>query len=85
LVVFGFGTLGCNAMVGNDGQYAPEKQGALPDARSHSTATLVSAGEVARSSHFKMVFSVGHTSMAQEKTKSSEHSMESGLVCTDGR
>lgn len=84
LWVFGC-CVGCNAIVGNDGQFAPTSQGGSEAVPGHSTSALVSAGEVSKSSHYKMVFSVGQTSPVQEKTRGTQSSMDNGLICKDGR
>ncbi len=83
--ILGFAVMGCNALVGNDGQYVAKETSPQEISRGHSVTDLVSAGEVGRSKSYKMVFSVGQTSITQDKTTSSSHSIQGGLICTDGR
>jgi hypothetical protein len=84
-VILGLAAMGCNALVGNDGQYVAKETTTPEISRGHSTTDLVSAGDVGQSKNYKMVFSVGQTSITQDKATSSSHSLQGGLVCTDGR
>jgi len=75
--------MGCNAIVGNDGQYVDKAKTNQPPAEvaGRSGIETVSAGEVGKSQHYKMVFTLGQGSPMQEKAKSSGHGMQGGLVC----
>lgn len=72
---------GCNAIVGNDIPYVQKNQDNSSGTSSQSVSALVSAGEVAKSSHYKMVFSVGQPSVAQGSAHATQYSMDNGLIC----
>jgi hypothetical protein len=87
LVLLGLVLLGCNAILGNEGEYVDTTKTNPPPAgvAGRSGVDLTSAGEVGKSKNYKMVFTLGQSSPMQETAKSTNNKLQGGLVCSDGR
>ncbi|XXT23055.1 hypothetical protein WME94_16055 [Sorangium sp. So ce429] len=74
-----WGTGGHGAAVSSGGGGEGGDGGAQAGARAGASET-VSAGEVAKSSRYRMVFTLGQPTQNQEKTTSPGYRMQGGLV-----
>lgn len=85
LVLLGLVLLGCNAILGNDGEFVDSTKTPNTRVAGRSGVDLTSAGEVGKSQNYKMVFTLGQSSPMQEAAKSTNNKLHGGLVCSDGR
>ncbi|WP_234023668.1 hypothetical protein [Sorangium cellulosum] len=83
----GDGGQGADGSSGGGGQGGDGAGGGAGGAPGHARAgagELVSAGEVARSARYRMVFTLGQPTQNQEKTTSRRYRMQGGLIGASG-